>query len=130
MTQHSPHPVKQLRQQRAALAWWASVAAAFPLGVVPLPTAARMLGVSTRRVRAMIENGRLRLVEGMPGGTERDRFVHVVDLIDAPFVLNRGRPGVWGPENRFSQDFLDRDTYSRKRKSRKDLRPSPKIRGS
>lgn len=113
--------VRQVRQHRESLAWWFRVAGEFPGGVVPVPTAARMLGVSSRRMRALIDAGRLRVVEGMPGGTERDRFIPAVDLINGPFVLDRGQPGVWGPESRFSQEFLDREAYNRKRKSRKGL---------
>lgn len=111
--------VRQVKQHRAALAWWVRVHHAFPLGVVPIPTAARMLGVSPRRVRSLVEDKRIRVVDGMPGGTDRDRFIPVIDLIDAPFVLNRGQPGQWGPENRFSEDFLLRVNPRRKPKARK-----------
>lgn len=117
--------VRQVRQHRQSLAWWFRASAAFPGGLVPLPTAARMLGVSPRRVRALVDEGRIRLIDGMPGGSDRDRFVPVVDLIDGPFVLDRGQPGVWGPENRFSQDFLDRNPQRSKRRSDKGLRNSP-----
>lgn len=117
--------VRQVRQHRQALAWWVRIQHQYPLGIVPVPTAARILGVSARRLRSLVDEGRIRVVEGMPGGTDRDKFVPVLDLIDGPFVLDRGQPGVWGPENRFSQDFLDRDTYRYKRKSRKPLPPSP-----
>ncbi len=117
--------VRQVRQHRAALAWWVRVQHQYPLGIVPVPTAARMLGVSGRRLRSLVEEGRIRLIEGMPGGTDRDKFVPVLDLIDGPFTLDRGRPGIWGPEKRFSQEFLDRDDYRYKRKSRKPLPPTP-----
>jgi hypothetical protein len=113
--------VRQVKQHRAALAWWLAQAQAHPLGIVPIPTAARMLGVTPNRVHGLIQEGRLRVVDGMPGGNPRDRFVPVLDLVDAPFNMTRGRPGVWGPEKRFSQDFLDRAPTTRKRKSRKDL---------
>lgn len=117
--------VRQVRQHRSALAWWLRVQHQYPMGIVPVPTAARILGVSGRRLRSLVEEGRIRIVEGMPGGTDRDKFVPVLDLIDGPFTLDRGRPGLWGPENRFSQDFLDRDQYRGKRKSRKQLPVQP-----
>ncbi len=114
--------VRQVKQHRAAIAWWFRVSHAYPGGLVPIPTAARILDVTPNRVRELIAQGRLRMVEGMPGGTDRDRFVPLIDLVDAPFHMTRGRPGVWGPENRYSQEFLDRNTYRGKRRSRKDLR--------
>ncbi|GEM_PF-6965116 len=86
----------QIRQHRSALEWWTYQHHKHPLGLVPIPTAARMLGVSTRRVRSLIQDGRLDVVEGMPGGNSRDRFIPGVQLINAPFALNRGRPGQWG----------------------------------
>lgn len=122
MSTVTTHAVKQVRQHRAALAWWVRVHHEHPLGIVPIPTAARILGVTGGRIRDLIAEGRLRLVEGMPGGSDRDKFVPVLDLIDGPFVLDRGRPALWGPENRFSQNFLDRSDYRGKRKSRNRLR--------
>ena len=111
--------VRQIKQQRSSLSWWLRAAQEYPHGVVPIPTAARILGVTPNRVRNLIDEGRVRVLEGMPGGTARDRFVPIIDLVDAPFHMTRGRPGVWGSENRFSQDFLDRDPRRDKRKRHK-----------
>ncbi|MBO6740630.1 MAG: hypothetical protein JJ916_12315 [Phycisphaerales bacterium] len=99
MTDKSEY-VKQLNQRHAALAWWSRVQQEHPWGVVPIPTAARILAVSTRRVHELVKEGRFQLIEGMPGGNERDRFIPIADLLDAPFRMTRGRPGVFGPKNR------------------------------
>lgn len=92
--------VRQLKQRHSSTAWWARQLAEHPLGIVPIPTAARMLRVTPQRVKALIEQGRLRVVEDMPGGNSRDRFIPFVDLLDAPFAMTRGSPGVFGPQNR------------------------------
>lgn len=121
VTASKSRAVRQVKQHRAAVAWWLRTMAEHPTGVVPIPTAARVLGVTPTRIHALIEEGRLRCVEGMPGGTNRDRFVPLIDLVDGPFAMTRGRPGVYGPENRFGEDFLRRDGYRDKRRHRKDL---------
>ena len=94
--------VKQISQRHTALAWWARVHSAYPLGVVPIPTAARILAVTPTRIHTLIKEGRLTVVEGMPGGNERDRFIPIVDLFDAPFAMTRGKPGTFGPKNRYT----------------------------
>lgn len=91
---------RRMRRRLDALSWWRSVARDHPGGVVPIPTAARILGVQRRRVAELVAEGRLRVVDGMPGGSSRDRFVPVDDLIGAPFREERGRAGVYGPDNR------------------------------
>lgn len=98
--------VKLLKQRHSAIAWWMRTMREHPYGFVPLPTAARMLGVTTNRVRALVDEGRLSVVSGMPGGNDRDRFIPVDDLIDAPFAMARGRPGVFGVKNRTSPEKL------------------------
>lgn len=70
------------------------------MGIVPIPTAARVLGVTPQRVRSLIRQGRLTLINGMPGGIRNDQFIPVKELINAPFAMTRGRPGVFGPKNR------------------------------
>lgn len=99
----------QIRTHRAAVRWWLEVRERFPAGVVPIATASRVLSVSPRRIRSLIEEGRIRVIEGMPGGTDRDRFVPLVDLVDAPFTLNRGRPDQWGRERQSSPDNSPRN---------------------
>ncbi|MBL4882948.1 MAG: hypothetical protein JKY95_00245 [Planctomycetaceae bacterium] len=96
--------IKQLKQRHSSLAWWVRMMRDHPGGVVPIPTAARMLSVTSNRVRQLIDDGRLLVVDGMPGGNERDRFIPVDQLIDAPFAMTRGRPGVWGPKNRENKE--------------------------
>ncbi len=92
--------VRQLKQRHSSIAWWLRTMRDYPGGVVPIPTAARMLSVSPNRVRQLISEGRLTIIDGMPGGNERDRFIPVDELVDAPFAMTRGRPGVFGPKNR------------------------------
>lgn len=99
LTDKSAH-VKQLNQRHASLAWWARMREQYPMGLIPVTTAARVLGVTHRRVYALIEEGRLRLVDDMPGGNDRDRFIPFTDLLDAPYGMTRGRPGLYGPKNR------------------------------
>lgn len=96
------HYVKQLNQRHASLAWWARVHKDYPLGVVPIPTAARILSVTPTRIHTLIKEQRLSVVEGMPGGNERDRFIPLIDLFDAPYAMTRGKPGVFGPKNRYT----------------------------
>ncbi len=96
--------IRQLKQRHSSIAWWVRSMRDYPNGVVPIPTAARMLSVSTNRVRQLIDEGRITVLEGMPGGNDRDRFIPVDQLIDAPFAMTRGRPGVFGPKNRESKD--------------------------
>lgn len=91
--------VDQLRARHAALAWWLKIIREHG-PCLTIPVAARVLRVSRNRVRAMIARGRLQIVQGMPGGTRTDVFVPLEGLIDAPFSLNRGRPGLFGVVNR------------------------------
>lgn len=113
--------VKQLKQRHSCAAWWARVMHRYPLGVVPIPTAARMLHITPQRVRALIDQGRLRVIDDMPGGTDRDRFVPFIDLLDAPFAMTRGRPGVFGPKNRPNEKFEKRQYEYANRLARKSL---------
>ena len=96
--------IKQLSQRHKALAWWAKTIREHPLGVVPISTAARILHVTPNRVRQLIETGRLTCLDTMPGGSSHDRFVPVEELLDAPFAMTRGRPGVFGPKNRNTEE--------------------------
>lgn len=92
--------VKQLNQRHSALAWWARIQALYPLGIVPIPTAARILSVTPTRIHTLIKEGRFTVVDDMPGGNDRDRFIPLIQLFDAPYAMTRGRPGVFGPKNR------------------------------
>lgn len=113
--------VRQLKQRHSSIAWWVRVHREYPNGIVPIPTAARMLSVSTQRVRALIADGRLSVVDGMPGGNERDRFIPLDQLIDAPFAMTRGRPGEFGPEKRYTKEYLENSNKTESfRKLRKD----------
>lgn len=81
----------RLRNRLRALAWLAKIDAEYPGGVVPVATAARVLGCRRQNVERLIADGKLRLVQGMPGGSPRDKFVPVVDLYTAPTGLEAGR---------------------------------------
>lgn len=109
--------IKQLTQRNKALSWWAKTIREHPLGVVPVSTAARILHVTPNRVRQLIEAGRLSCLDTMPGGSSHDRFVPVEELLDAPFAMTRGRPGVYGPKNRQSKR---KNTESQKDYKRSD----------
>ena len=102
-----PQYIRQLKQRHSSIAWWVRMMRDHPYGVVPIPTAARMLSVTPNRIRALIDEGRLSIVEGMPGSNNRDRFIPVDQLIDAPFAMTRGRPGEFGPEKRFTKEYLE-----------------------
>ena len=103
MTAQNAEYIKQLKQRHKALAWWAKTIREHPLGVVPVSTAARILHVTPNRVRQLIETERLSCIDSMPGGSSHDRFIPVEQLLDAPFAMTRGRPGVFGPKNRESK---------------------------
>ncbi len=97
---HKNQQVRQIINRNERIRWWVQATAANPSGLVPIPTASRILGVSITRVRTLIEEGRFTVVDGMPGGNERDRFIPLEQLITAPFAMNHGRPGLYGPRNR------------------------------
>lgn len=80
-----------LRHRLHLLAWWREAGRVHPGGLVPLQTAARILGVQARRVRQLIDEGRLPVVE-MPDGAQTDRFIPLDALFMAPSSLDRGRP--------------------------------------
>lgn len=106
---------RQLRQRRDATTWWAAQVSDHPFGLVPFNTASRVLDISPTRLRHLIEEGRVRLVEGMPGGNVRDKFIPFVDLLAAPSLVEAGRIGVYGPENRVARKP---DQKSRKKSGR------------
>jgi hypothetical protein len=86
----------QIRQRFDSLSWWRERMREHPGGIVPLNVAARMLGVTGRRLRVLERLGRLSTIRGMPGSLKGDRFVAVDELLRAPFRLNRGQPGRFG----------------------------------
>jgi len=116
------HYVRQLKQRHNSIAWWVRMMRDHPSGVVPIPTAARMLSVTPNRIRALIDEGRLSVIEGLPGGNGRDRFIPVDQLIDAPFAMTRGRPGVWGPKNRLNQKNRDERYFEQNSFADKEIR--------
>jgi hypothetical protein len=95
--------LRQLRQRQAAFCWWLMQREKFPLGLVSIPTAARMLGLSRCRMHNLVREGRFKIVEGMPGGGKLDRFVAVHELMNAPVRMNQGRPGLFGGAARRAQ---------------------------
>ncbi len=118
---HKNQQVKQIRNRNECIAWWVRTFAANPSGLVPIPTAARVLGVSTTRVRALINEGRLTVIEGMPGGNTRDRFIPLEQLITAPFGMDAGRPGLYGPKNRPNQHLAEKTDEWFKQRNAKDI---------
>ena len=122
MTGDKPAYIKQLKQRHNALAWWARTSKEHPLGVVPISTAARILHVTPNRVRQLIKDSRIRVLDSMPGGSSHDRFVPVEDLLDAPFAMTRGRPGVFGPKNRLTKEKYESSDIRRIPPSDKGLR--------
>ena len=114
--------IKQLTQRHESLAWWAETSKNNPLGVVPISTAARILHVTPNRVRALIKEGRLSVIDNMPGGSNHDRFVPILDLLNAPFAMTRGRPGVYGPKNRLTKEKYESSDIRRISPSDKGLR--------
>ncbi len=70
------------------------------MGIVPVSTASRILSVTPQRVRALIKEGRFTVLNDMPGANSHDQFIPVDELINAPFAMTRGQPGVFGPKNR------------------------------
>lgn len=84
-----------------AVSWWRAVMAIYPGGVVPMGTASRVLGVSRKRMNELVRDGTVPLVEGMPGGGRRDRFVPVDALIGLATTMQPGKPvGHLGPRFR------------------------------
>jgi hypothetical protein len=88
--------LQQLRTRHKALRWWLVIAREHPEGVVPRAVAARLMGWSQTRIGSLIKSGRLRTVGPPPGGSRVDIFIPVLDLIDAPFAADQGRPGSFG----------------------------------
>ncbi len=92
--------LRQLRQRQQSLVWWIMAREKHPLGMVPIATAARMMGLSRTRMHNLIKLGRVRVVEGMPGGGRIDRFIPIEDLMRAPMKAMGGRPGLFGVKER------------------------------
>lgn len=76
------------------IGWWRAVMMRWPGGLLPIGAAAKVLGVSSERVRVLVAEGRLPC-EVMPGGGRLDRFVPVDALLGAPTMLETGRNRVW-----------------------------------
>lgn len=81
--------------RRQRLRWLIEAGTRYPLGVVPIALAAKVLGCSAARIRAMVAKGRITAVCGLPGLEDRV-FVPVVDLITAPEPRERGKKGIFG----------------------------------
>lgn len=89
-----------------ALAWLHARGIAW----VTVGTAARVLGVTTQRVGRLIRDGRLRAVEGLPGGSRLDRYVRVSDLAGAPTPMEAGHARDWNIEARRTRRAAERGT--------------------
>ncbi len=108
---------QQFRVRRTATLWLLDQVSEYPLGIVPVPTAARALAVTTTRIMALAEEGRMRILQ-MPGGHSRDRFIPVRDLIAAPSIVGAGRIGLYGPANRVARKSGEFFDSGKKRRSR------------
>jgi hypothetical protein len=91
--------VGQLRRRHASLRWWREQMVRYPGGIVPVSVLGGVLGVSATRVRSLLREGRFTVLQ-LPEGGRLARFVPADELIDAPFRLDVGRPGLWGPRAR------------------------------
>lgn len=89
----------QIRQRLDALAWFRDVQRQHPGGIVPVSVAARILSVSGSRVRFLQRSGRLTRISGLPGGSSRDVFVSLDELLMAPFVAEVGGRGQFARVN-------------------------------
>ncbi len=61
-----------------------------PGGLVCVTTAARILGVSTKRINTLIDQGRLPVIR-LPDGTRSDVYVPFDSLLAVPARLNQGK---------------------------------------
>jgi hypothetical protein len=82
---------RMLQHRLRAFAWWAGIMHKYPRGVVSVGVAGRILGVSKSRMNQLIEQGRLPLIDDMPGGKPTDRFIPIEALLGAPTPLDMGR---------------------------------------
>ena len=112
----------QLRHRLEALAWLMKNG----ISHVHPATAARVLGVSKSRIQALVARGRLRIVEGFPGSSERDRYIPVCDLAAAPTALDVGRRRGWHIEHRTGRgDIPEAVPTTKTRIVKKSSRPIP-----
>lgn len=88
-----------LRHRLLCLSWWRGIMVRYPGGIVPVCTAARILGVSRQRVRQLIDVHRLPLIDDMPGGNPADVFIPIDALLGAPMAIDTGRPMSLDPSN-------------------------------
>lgn len=111
----------QLRHRLEALAWLLQ----HGISHVHPATAARVLGVSKSRIQALVARGRLRIVEGFPGSSERDRYIPVCDLAAAPTALDVGRRRGWHIEHRRGRGDIPKAAETKKMRVAKKSSPTP-----
>lgn len=80
--------------------WWLDVITDYPHGLVPVTTATLILGISPQRMSELIKDGAFTVIQPPEQQGTSHRFIPYRDLQTAPFDLNRGRPGLFGPKNR------------------------------
>lgn len=80
-----------LRRRLYLLAWWREALRVHPGGLVPVGTAARILGVSRQRVAQLIAAGRIPVLD-MPGPSKLDRFIPADALLMIASRADQGRP--------------------------------------
>lgn len=59
-----------------------------------------ILGISSQRMTDLINDQRFTLINSPEYKGISKRFIPFIELTDAPFDMNRGRPGIYGPKNR------------------------------
>lgn len=84
---------QRLAHRLRCFAYWRGVLSSWPGGLVPVGTAARMLGVSRARLWALMRSGRVPVLE-MPTGAKADRLVPVDALMGLGAPTDAGR-GHW-----------------------------------
>lgn len=99
-----------LHRRLASIAWLVSRGVSH----VHTGTAARVLGVSKSRIAALIAQGKLRVVDGMPGGSPKDRYVAVAELAAAPTPMQAGRARGWHLEHRNGRGDVPTATHDDK----------------
>lgn len=83
----------RLAHRLRCFAYWRGVLASWPGGLVPVGTAARMLGVSRARLWALMREGRVSVLE-LPTWVRADRLVPVDALMGLGTPTDAGR-GHW-----------------------------------
>lgn len=91
---HAKSTVRRLSHRLRCFAYWRGTIGSWPGGLVPVGTAARMLGVSRTRLWSLIRAGRVP-VFAMPTGSPADRLIPVDALMGLSSGADTGRGESW-----------------------------------